>query len=298
MATWEDGPEYAPIQRPQEFTVPQVPPLSVAPTIMHPAAGAPDARPLFTRPTDPVAPLESLNPVDTDPRDPAVPFDVVSSAATSTDSAWGAAHWSRPDGGWGPPATVPAQAPYDPTAPMVQHHPPPPPSGFPAVSGAPAPWSPPQSYGEQPASYPAPGSTEWYAPPSGRPHGQGIPGQVEPKDVFRAVTPGVLTTLAIGGLIWAVAPVTLAVAFALASARIEVAKASVRKVFLVALGVLAFFALVGALTSGDSFGDWWGFVGLWALFISWVVAGVLIAVVYRGLKDPGRPSGGYQRPWG
>lgn len=293
MATWEDGPEYAPIQRPNQFTVPEVPPLSMAPPVAHPASGAPVQRPRFDDPSGPTVALEALRPEEKDPRDPSVPFEVVSSAATTADSAWGAAHWSKPDGGWGPPAGSPEALPYDPTAPLGLHHPPPPPSGHPAVDGGPTPWAPPNPYGTPAQTgYPAPGSTEWFAPP---PSAGPPANQADAVSVLKAATPGVLITLGIGGFIYLVAPLTLAIAFALGN-RITVAKEAVRRVFLIGLGVLAFFALVGALTNGDSFVDWWSFVGWWGVLISWCVGIALLIVIYRELRNPSQ-GGGYQRPW-
>ena len=94
MATWEDGPEYAPLVRPDAFSEPTISPLSVRAPVEQPAAAAPKERPAFADPADPVAPLESLVPPIEAPRDPAEPFDVVTTALTSADSAWGAAHWA------------------------------------------------------------------------------------------------------------------------------------------------------------------------------------------------------------
>lgn len=295
MATWEDGPEYAPFQRPEGFTVPEAPPLSMAPPVAHPAAGAPPIRPRFADPAQPVAPLETLVPRPDDERDPAVPFQVVTSAATAADSAWSAAHWSKPDGGWGPPSATMAPVAYDPTIPLAQHHPPAPTSGFPAVAGGPLPSTQVDPYGSpSPSGFPAPGSTEWFAPP---PSAMARPVQrADATTVIKTVTPAVLITLGLGAIIPPLAPLTLGVAFALGT-RIRTAQAAVRKVFLTGLGVLAFFALIGAMTNGDSIGDWWAFVGLWALLISWIVGIVLLVVVYRALKSQSQQPGGYQRPW-
>ncbi len=96
MATWEDGPEYAPLVRPDAFTEPTISPLSSAPPVEQLAAAVPNERPAFADPRESVAPLESLVPPIEAPRDPAEPFDVVTTALTSADSAWGAAHWARP----------------------------------------------------------------------------------------------------------------------------------------------------------------------------------------------------------
>jgi hypothetical protein len=75
MATWEDGPEYAPLERPEEFTSPAVEPLDLAPPPPVPAA-LPAQRPVFTDPSDPVAPLAALVPAPADDRDPQQPFAV------------------------------------------------------------------------------------------------------------------------------------------------------------------------------------------------------------------------------
>ena len=62
MATWEDGPEYAPLVRPDAFTEPTIPPLSSTPPVEQLAAAAPKERPAFADPRDSVAPLERLIP--------------------------------------------------------------------------------------------------------------------------------------------------------------------------------------------------------------------------------------------
>ena len=46
MATWEDGPEYAPVERPSQFENPDVAPLSTAPPVQQMAALAPKDRPV------------------------------------------------------------------------------------------------------------------------------------------------------------------------------------------------------------------------------------------------------------
>src|SRR4029453_8108874 len=93
MATWEDGPEYAPIERPSDFRNPDAPPLDVAPPYAQVAAWAPKSRAAFDSPQGQVAPLSTLTPVREEPRDPQEPFAVVSSTMTS-DSALGGGHWA------------------------------------------------------------------------------------------------------------------------------------------------------------------------------------------------------------
>ena len=50
MATWEDGPEYAPIERPSDFQSPDASPLTIAPPHTQLAAWAPKNRPVFDSP--------------------------------------------------------------------------------------------------------------------------------------------------------------------------------------------------------------------------------------------------------
>src|SRR3954451_25262548 len=95
MATWEDGPEYAPRERPSSSAQPPVAPLDQPPAVAQPAAGAPAARPQFGQPAAPVAPLADLVPVPADVRDPRRTSDVAASALT-WDSAWRSLHWSAP----------------------------------------------------------------------------------------------------------------------------------------------------------------------------------------------------------
>ena len=55
MATWEDGPEYAPLERPADFSQPRVAALDTAPERPEPVALAPKERPSFSEPPVPVA---------------------------------------------------------------------------------------------------------------------------------------------------------------------------------------------------------------------------------------------------
>jgi hypothetical protein len=50
MATWEDGPEYAPIERPDEFSTPDAAPLGATEPYVQPSANAPIQRPAFGDP--------------------------------------------------------------------------------------------------------------------------------------------------------------------------------------------------------------------------------------------------------
>lgn len=283
MATWEDGPEYAPIERPADFGRPPVAELDVAPPAAQQAAWAPRDRPVFSAPPVPVAPLATLVPATKDPRDPQLPFDVASATLTG-DGAWGALHWSPPSG---LPPAAPATGVLT-ADPYAQ----PPLDGQPSLSGAPA--SAPWAAGQQPMTlspaqppigpggYPAPGTPEWFTP------GQYQPPPATPvtlSRVLQAATPGLCIILVLGGLIYTLAPVLLAIGLAL-SGRVTAAQQAVRRVFIVAVSLLGVLAVGGALTNETGFADWWSFVGVWALVFCWLVLGIVLWLVHRDLKTP------------
>jgi len=278
MATWQDGPEYAPLTRPEGFGEPNTPPVSVAPPDELVAAIAPKERPAFTRPPEPVAPLASLAPPVEQKRDPALPFQVVSTTLTLADSAWGAAHWTRPPnqpaGSMSPQPAPSAGGGSSPTQPLVP------------VAGA-----PPTANG-----FPAPGTAEWFTPSQ---YSRPAPtNQINARQVLDTATPGVCICLAVGGLIYVISPVMLAVAYALSS-RIPVAASQIRQTFVTALSLLGVFAVLGALTEVTSFGGWWNFVGVWSLIICWITLLVVVLLVYRDLKR--QAEGGSSAPpsrWG
>ena len=290
MATWEDGPEYAPIERPAYFAETGAPPLSVAPPVIHMAAQAPKDRPLFDQPPAPVAPLEALVPTPAETRDPEVPFAVASAAMTS-DSAWGALHSGppasppfSPSPGTGPgPVTGPAQpitsdpwsrhARTDGTGPLVPTTAPPPDGHFPAP-GTPA-WFGPGPYGEQPAP----------------------PGQVSAKAVWDAAMPGLCIILAVGGLVYVLAPILYAIAFGL-SGRVKVARQQVRGAFAVGSVFLGLIAVIATLTNDFGFGEWWATVGIWSLVACWALLLTTLILVYRALRAGERPEPAYRSTWG
>lgn len=297
MATWEDGPEYAPLERPADFTTPAAEPLEAAPPHHQPAAGAPVERPRFDGPDVPVPALAALVPVVEDTRDPERPFDVVTSTLTP-GSAWGSAH-GGPAAAAGAPgslgtagAVAPAAPPWLPTAytpeaisapaplgPQQWPEPAPVPGGYPPAA---------------PGAYPAPGTPQWFGP---GPYGERPAGtRVDARRVLDAATPGLLVVLGIGALIFVLAPVMVAVAFALRS-RVRAAQQQVRTTLAVALGAVVFSAVVGLARGPLDFSEWWSYVGIWSLLICWFTLITVTALVYRALKrGPGTPPP-YPNPW-
>lgn len=112
MATWEDGPEYAPLERPDAFTEPAPSTVGLeAPPAPPVPAPPPVERPVFAESTQPAPPLEELVPEPPAQRNPKEPFDVATTVMTAESSAWAAAHWSRPNSN---------AAPITPSAPVVR----------------------------------------------------------------------------------------------------------------------------------------------------------------------------------
>ena len=267
MATWEDGPEYAPIERPSHFQNPDAPPLTAAPQRAHVAASAPESRPGFDHPSTPVRPLASLIPMVRDePRDPQKPFAVVSSTMTS-DSAWGAVHWAAPTGrpvgptvGWSPAVVTSHPRPDQPIA----------------VGTA---------FGQKPGQFPAPGTPGWFGPPPHQPQPQQET-PVAAKAVLDAATPGLCMCLIIGGLVYVLAPIMLCIGVGLAG-RVKVAAEEVRRAHVFALVVLAVLGVLGALIVGTDFTAWWRFVGQWGLLICWVLLVTTLVTIHRRLKLQG-----------
>ena len=84
MASWTDGAEYAPTERPDGFATPRAAPLDHAPAEVHLAKDRPVDHPAGFQPSGPAPSLESLG-VPTGPtRDPNQSFGTVTTAMTST----------------------------------------------------------------------------------------------------------------------------------------------------------------------------------------------------------------------
>lgn len=292
MATWEDGPEYAPHERPQYFADAPVAPLEQAPPVARPADGQPADRPRFDEPSAPLAPLAMLVPEPPDERDPHLPFDTLTTALTS-ESPWGlpgapgssSASPFVATAPFGQPAPALSAAPT--AAPLAGQGPgtPPPPSGQLAA--------PPR---QDPYGFPVPGTPEWFAPPPTTYGEQQRPGRVDAKRVVEAATPGLCICLAVGGLIIPLAPVMVIVAVFL-STRVRVAQRSVRTAFRSAAGAVGFFAVVGLFRYVFNGDPWWSFVRGWSAGICWILLALTLLIVWQGLTRPQRPQPPSPNPW-
>lgn len=95
MATWEDGPEFAPVERPSGFAAPRAEPLVAPAATPSASADAPQDRPTFTSPSVPTPALAALVPHRDAGRNPHEAFAVVSSTMTS-GATWGSMTTGQP----------------------------------------------------------------------------------------------------------------------------------------------------------------------------------------------------------
>ena len=123
------------------------------------------------------------------------------------------------------------------------------------------------------------------------------PPGIRPKVVWNAATPGMCICLAVGGLVYVVAPILFAVAFGL-SRSVKVARDQVRRVFAAGAALLGVVGIVAALTNDEGFPQWWTVVGGWSLVVCWGVLLTSLVLVYRGLKAGEQPAPPNRQPWG
>ncbi|MGD7732974.1 hypothetical protein ACQCX5_08430 [Propionibacteriaceae bacterium G57] len=145
MASWSDGAEYAPNERPDGFAAPRADPLGEAPPEPSLAEGRPLAPPDAFTP-QPGPDLAAIG-IDKGPtRNPQQAFATASKAmTTATSSAWGSTH----------AATITQEAPFNPRAPMVTES---------SLANLGAPTGEPVQATWTPPGAPAPGSHYGYDP--------------------------------------------------------------------------------------------------------------------------------------
>ncbi|WP_425308217.1 hypothetical protein AADG42_05500 [Ammonicoccus fulvus] len=283
MATWEDGPEYAPVARPGSFASPEVPALSVAPPRPTPSAQAPAERPRFDQ-AEKLRELATYGPPPGPERDPNEPYDVVRSTMTEIDSAWSMVHHYHVQGDdpaqWAPPNGNPVgpQQP-DPRLPILLAGTPAPPPG-PVPGTGPVPGA-----GPVPATQP-----EWL--PDG---GQHREPSVAFGTVFNAVSLPVFMTLLIGGLAMAVpffgflSPLMFILAF-VTSGRIGYRRHWIRNTFLVATGALVTTIVAGLLMNPVDVLAFADLVYAVSTAICWMVLIAVFLIVWQAIAAGDRPD--------
>jgi len=231
MATWQDGPEYAPQERPAAFVVPEAAPL-VAPPAGPSAPQAPPAEePSFTPPSGPQPDLAALVPSAAPGRNPQLPFEVLTAAITSAGGLGGGpAAASAPM----PPVRSPQQ-PFNAPGPSLNGYFPVQPTVAPNASVNPAP-------------FPSPGTPQWFGPPPQN-RVPDAPPTVTIPQIWTAATAGVMVPLIVGAVFGWFAILMLFLSFAL-SARIAYRRDAVRRSYVGALVVVGALGLMSMLAAG------------------------------------------------
>ena len=256
MATWEDGPEYAPVDWPSGFVAPAIPPLSEAVPAPDLSAGAPAEPPArFDAPHDPVPPLAALVPATGPTRNPVEPFQVASAVVTD-GSAWGSVHSVQSIAA---PTAVVTWTPDQAVAPA--YPPPAPMQGF-----------------------PAPGTPEWFGPPTAYETNQ-LQVPLTVGNVAEGLSWGLIITLLLGGVVTFLSPVLLAIGFFLVS-QTQFRRQIVKIGFILAL-VIVGLAGVGGLVGSD---DAWGPMTTTSVVSCWLllVYGIVVQVV--AIRSGDRPE--------
>jgi len=272
MASWQDGPEYAPQERPAAFVVPPAPPL-IDPT---PAPGAPtappDGEPSFSPPAAAQPDLAALVPSAAPGRNPNLPFEVLTATLTNAGS-WGSGPASagqpelaqrlptQPFNAPGPPlhAYLPVQPTLTPNAPV------------------------------NPAPFPSPGTPQWFAPPPDS-RVPVAPAAVTIGQIWTATTAGVMVPLIIGALFNWFSILMLALSFAL-SARIAYRHDAVRRSYIGALiivGVVGIMSMLSVGYSSDLLFQSLSDGSQLACFVLVFVIGLIVGAALRAGERPDR----------
>lgn len=273
MATWRDGPEYAPVDRPAAFVVPDaaaLPDTAPPPGLPTPPEGVGDEEPSFAPPSGELPDLTALAPSAAPGRNPNQPFEVLTAGVTT--GAWSAGPSSggqqgapqrRPELHFREPE--PSLAGYFPAQPTLQ----------PNVQ-------------VNPAGFPAPGTPQWFAPP---PSSQipDAPPPVTVAQIWTAVTPGVLIPLFLGIFLSWLSIFMLAISFAL-SARIPYRRRAVRRSYVVAFAGVGALGMLSVLTSDVNTDLFFETLSGGAQFACLVLPVVIALVVGAALRSGERPE--------
>ncbi len=254
MASWQDGPEYAPVERPVAFAAPEAAPLS-HPEPRPPSTKAPAAQPTrYDPPAEPVRPLHELAPEPGPRRDPHLAFSVVTSVMTS--GAWGSAHSAT--------MTEPAPAPtWTPEQAYTSTYAPPPPT----------------------QGFPAPGTPAWFGPGA---EFQPVRVPLTAGTVIQGATGGLLIVMFLAGVLPLLSPVLLTVGLILTSL-VRYRRTTVRNSFLAGLSLILMIGFVGLLTESD-FSSAWDLMGGWSIAVSWTLMVVTICLQYIAIRDAEPPE--------
>ncbi len=233
MASWQDGPEYAPQERPAAFVVPPAAPLTDPTPAPQVSAAPPEGEPSFTPPSAAQPDLAALVPSAAPGRNPKLAFEVMAATLTNAGgSSSGTASAGQPE----PAERLPTQPFNAPGPPLIAYLP-----VQPTVT---------PNAQVNPAPFPAPGTPQWFAPPTDS-RVPDAPTAVTIGQIWTATTAGVMVPLIIGALFNLLALPMLALSFAL-SARIAYRRDAVRRSYIGALIVVGVLWMMSMLTDGYS----------------------------------------------
>ncbi|MGV8909761.1 MAG: hypothetical protein ACOH1Y_12330 [Propionicimonas sp.] len=272
MATWQDGPEYAPQERPAAFVVPEAPPLAAVPEGPVAPAAQPVEEPSFTPPSGPQPDLAALVPSAAPGRNPQLPFEVVAAALTNAGGVGGGpATAGQPM----PPVRSPQQ-PFSAPGPSLNGYLPVQPTIAPNASVNPAP-------------FPAPGTPQWFAPPP-QSRIPDAPPPVTISQIWTAATAGVMVPLIVGAAFGWFSILMLALSFAL-SARIAYRRDAVRRSYvgaLVVVGALGVMSMLAAGYDSDALFDTLSQGSQVACGVLLVLIGLIVGAALRAGERPDR----------
>ncbi|MDR1851325.1 MAG: hypothetical protein LBR21_01535 [Propionibacteriaceae bacterium] len=287
MATWEDGPEYAPLERPSGFDAAQVEPLAAHEPQTPQLPPAPENPPKWYEPVKDAKPLSEYVPESAPERDGHQPFELAT--ALLTTSGWEAEKLDEVD----PKLPLgPAPRAYSATQVLAQNAPgqaaPVAPPVFEATeqSGVYPPSREPAFPVYPPGVFPQPGTPAWFST-------QQVPYRPpEPltlQRVLAAATAGVLIPLALGSMVVQFSTLMFVLAFVLSS-RIRYRTRAIRITF----GTGAAFVVMALFYSYFADGpdiDWQiQAMNNIAIWVCRIVIWVVIGICWRALYLHERPS--------
>lgn len=257
MASWTDGPEYAPPTRPEAFVEPEAPALTTPERPSAAVTDVPEGEPGFVPSQEPAPDLRELVPSAAPGRNPNLPFESTATALTAIQPEVE----RRPDEPFhapGPPLSgyLPVQSVVQPTAQV------------------------------NPAPFPAPGTPQWFAPPSGAPVAP-APGPVDLAQIWRETTSWVMIPLLIAMFVVPVSPVALIVAW-LCTVQIRYRRPAVRRVWMIAVILIGLVALVNTL-SGQA-GSIWEPLTFSSTVAAWILVFVTPGIVGAALRNQEPPD--------
>ncbi len=257
MASWTDGPEYAPAARPAAFVAPVAEALAGPAPVPAVPEGVPGVEPSFVPPEGPAPDLRELVPSAAPGRNPNLPFESMTTPITAIEPA-AARRPEEPFTASGPPITgyLPVQSVVQPTAQV------------------------------NPAPFPAPGTPQWFAPPPGQPVIP-APSQVEIGQIWRETTNWVMVPLLIAMFILPISPIALLVAW-LSTVQIRYRKVAIRRSYLIALILVGAISLITALT--DPSVSLWDPLTITSTLAAWVLVFVTPGLVGSALRNHEPPD--------